>query len=116
MIQAIKIMNDFYKNIHIDFIYQAISLPGVAMRVCFNSITDPAAEFHLSNSKNKGVYQLFNENIVGGPSIIFSQCHEAGKTFIRNNPNKPCQKIIGYDVNQSSDILQHSQNRPTGHR
>ena len=47
MIQAIENMNDFYKNIHIDFIHQAISLPGVAMRVCFNSITDPAAEFHL---------------------------------------------------------------------
>ena len=47
MIQAIENMNDFYKNICIDFIHQAISLPGVAMRVCFNSITDPAAEFHL---------------------------------------------------------------------
>ena len=72
MIQAIENMNDFYKNIRIDFIHQAISLPGVAMRVCFNSITDPAAEFHLFNSKNKEIYQLFKENIVGGPSIIFN--------------------------------------------
>ena len=99
MLQAIENMNDFYKNICIDFIHQVISLPGVAMRVCFNSITDPTTEFHLFNSKNKEIYQLFKENIVGGPSIIFNRYHEAGKTFIRNNPNKPCQKIIGYDAN-----------------
>ena len=99
MIQAIENMNEFYKNIHIDFIHQAISIPGVAMRVSFNSITDPAAEFHLFNAKNKDVYRLFKENIVGGPSIIFNRYHEAGKTFIRNDPNKACQKIIGYDAN-----------------
>ena len=63
MLQAIENMNDFYKNIRVDFIHQAISLPGVAMRVCFNSITDPTAELHLFNSKNKEIYQLFKENI-----------------------------------------------------
>ena len=99
MIQAIENMNEFYKNIHIDLIHQAISIPGVAMRVCFNSIIDPAAEFHLFNPKNKDIYRLFKESIVGGPSIIFNRYHEAGKTFIRNNPKKTCQKIIGYDAN-----------------
>ena len=39
------------------------------------------------------------ENIVVGPSIIFNRYHESGETFIGNNPNKPCQKIIGYDAN-----------------
>ena len=99
MIQAIENMNEFYKQRHTDFMHQAISLPGVAMRVCFNSITDPAAEFHLFNEKNNDIYQLFKQNNVGGPSIIFNRYLETGKTFIRNNPNKPCQKIIGYDAN-----------------
>ena len=99
MIHAIENMNEFYKNIHIDFIHQAISIPGVAMRVCFNSITDPAAEFHLFNLMNRDIYRLFKENIVGGPSIIFNRYLESGKTFIQNNPNKPFQKIIGYDAN-----------------
>ena len=99
VIQAIENMNEFYKNIRIDFIHQAISIPGVAMRVCFNSIIDPAAELHLFNPKNKDIYQLFKENIIGGSSIIFNQYHESGKTFIQNNPNKPCKKIIGYDAN-----------------
>ena len=35
MIHAIENMNEFYKNIHIDFIHQAIPIPGVAMRVRF---------------------------------------------------------------------------------
>ena len=72
MIQAIENMNEFYKNIRINFIHQTISIPGVAMRVCFNSITDPAAECRLFNPKNKDIYQLFEENIAGGPSIIFN--------------------------------------------
>ena len=119
IIQAIENMNEFYKNICIDFIYQAISILGVAMRVCFNSITDPAAEFHLFNPKNKDIYQLFKENIVGGPSIIFksiifNRYHEAGKTFIRNNPNKPCQKIIDYDAN-ALYLWALGQNFPAGY-
>ena len=67
MIQGIQNMNEFYKNIRIDFIHQAIFISGVAIRMCFNSITDPAAEFHLFNPKNKDIYRLFKENIVGGP-------------------------------------------------
>ena len=42
---------------------------------------------------------MFKQNIVGGPNIIFNRHHEAGKTFIKNNLNKLCQKIIGYDAN-----------------
>ena len=72
MIQAIENLNEFCKNIRIDFIHQAISILGVAMRVCFNSITNPQAEFHLFNPKYKDIYQLFKQNIIGGPSIIFN--------------------------------------------
>ena len=52
MIQAIENMNEFYKSIHSDFIDQAISIPGVAMRVCFNSITDPVAELETPVTVN----------------------------------------------------------------
>ena len=47
MIQAIEKMNDYYKQKHIDFIHQAITLPGIAKRICLNSITDPNVEIHL---------------------------------------------------------------------
>ena len=78
MIQAIENMNEFYKQKHSDFMHQTISLPGVAMRIYFNSIIDPAAEFHLFNEKTKDIYQLFKQNIIGGPSIIFNRYHETG--------------------------------------
>ena len=114
VIRAIENMNEFHKNIRIDFIHQTISISGDAMRVCFNSITDPAAEFHLFNPKNKDVYQLFKENIVGGPSIIFNGYYKSGKTFIRNELKKPCQKIICYDVN-ALYLWAIGQNFPAGY-
>ena len=43
MIHAIENMNEFYKQKHIDFMHQAISLLGVAMKVCFNSSNDPVS-------------------------------------------------------------------------
>ena len=99
MISAIDNMNNFYKEGKIDFIHQASSFSGIATRVCFDSVTDPKVEFHLFNNKNKDIYKLFKDNIVGGPSIIFNHHHEASNTFIRNNPNKLFEQIVGYDAN-----------------
>ena len=73
MIKATENINQFYKNIHIDFIHQAISIPGITMGVCFNSITNPTAEFHLFNPKNKDIYQLFKDSAMlrqGSDSIF----------------------------------------------
>ena len=112
MIQAIENMNNFYKNICIDFIHQAISIPGIAMRSLFQFHHRSYSRISSFNPKNKDIYQLFKENIVGGPSIIFNRYHEAGKTFNRNNPNKPCKKIIGYDANA---LWAKGQNLPAGY-
>ena len=71
MIQAIENMNDCYKDKNVEFIHQAITLPGIAKRICLNSITDPNVEIHLFNQKQQEIYQLFKENIVGGPSVIY---------------------------------------------
>ena len=62
---ALSNMNKFYKDVYFNFIHQAISIPGVAMTVCFNSITDPTAEFHLFNPKNKDIYHLFKRTLWG---------------------------------------------------
>ena len=94
MLQAIENMNDFYKNIRTDFIHQAISLPGVAMRVCFNSITDPTAEFHLFNSKNKEIYQLFKENIVGGPALFLIDTMKLVKLSFEITLINPVRRLL----------------------
>ena len=64
-----------------------------------HKITDPNVEIHLFNQKQQDIYQLFKDNIVGGPSIIYHRNQQAQKSFIRNNPNKPCKSIVGYDAN-----------------
>ena len=51
MIIAIEKMNDYYKDKNVDFMHQAITLLGIAQRICLNSITDPNVEIHLFNQK-----------------------------------------------------------------
>ena len=114
MVEAIEHMNSFYKEKKVDFMHQAISLSGIAMRVCFNSIIDPSAEFHLVNESNKDIFQLFKNNIVWGPSIIFQREMQVGKSFIRNNPNKPCKSIVGYDAN-ALYLWSIGENMPVGY-
>ena len=55
MIQAIEKMNDYYKDKNVDFMHQAIALPGIAKRICLNSITDPNVEIHLFNQKQHDI-------------------------------------------------------------
>ena len=99
MITATEKMNDYYKEKNVDFMHQAITLPGIAKRICLNSITDPNVEIYLFNQKQQDIYQLFKNNIVGGPSIIYHQNQQVQMSFIRNNPNKPCKSIVGYAAN-----------------
>jgi hypothetical protein len=65
----------------------------------------------LPDEKNKDLYDLYKNNIVGGPSIVFHRYHEKDKTFIRpteyTDP-KPCQLIYG--------VLVSLQNPSTGKR
>ena len=57
---------------------------------------------------------------MGGPSIIFHQYHEAGKTKIREKEMgdqgkqaKTCQKIVGYDANALKYLRAIMQDMPT---
>ena len=78
--------------------HQAISLPGVAMRVFSTLSLIPQQSFIFLIQRIKISITCSKQTIFGGHSITFSRYHEAGKTFIQNNLNKPCQKIIGYDA------------------
>ena len=58
--------------------------------------------FTLPNEKNKDLYQLYTNSIVGGPIIVFHRSHERDVTTIRPTDYeepKTCKKIIGYDAN-----------------
>ena len=95
-------MLKFYNEIDIDPFKQIVSLPGISRKLLFRNITERNI-FALFSKKTKNLYSLFDKNIVGGHSIVFTGYHEAGVTKIRShqyeNP-KLCRIIKGFDCNR----------------
>ena len=85
--EALPKMSDFWKEKHIDMLKQGVSIPGVTLLYLFNTLpsdTFPSETFFtLFPEKDKDLYYLFRDNMVGGPSIIFHRYHEKDKTKIR---------------------------------
>ena len=92
-VEAVEKMQSFYKQVNIDFLKECVSIPGVARRYLFKD--HPL--FALFGTEDADLYKTIKKNIIGGPSIIFTRYHEAGKTLIRGK--KLCQNIVGYDCN-----------------
>jgi hypothetical protein len=80
MLEALEKMFQFYKNRHIDMFKDGISVPGLTLKYMFQDLPD---YFTLPDEKNKDLYDLYQNNIVGGPGIVFHRYHEKDKTFIR---------------------------------
>ena len=55
--------------------------------------------FALFDEANSNLYRTIKQSIIEGLSIIFQRFHENHKTFLRGNPEKSCQKILGFDAN-----------------
>ena len=64
----------------IDMLREAISLPGLAFKFEILLLKDQG--LHLSSFHTEDLYQLFKNNMVGGPAIIFH--HHAEKTRPRS--------------------------------
>ncbi|XP_078359971.1 uncharacterized protein LOC144644372 [Oculina patagonica] len=96
-LEALEKMSNFWKTKGIDMVKEAISLPGLAFQFEMGFLKQQGV--HLSSFHSEPLYQLFRNNMVGGPSIIFKRYAEAKVTNIRSNPAKPVKKIVGYDAN-----------------
>ena len=94
--QALSNFMDIYFEQGIDIFKDFITLPGVARKMLYDSSD---SNFALFNSDNADLYYTFKQNIVGGPSIIFTRYHEKGITEIKNIKNNLCQSVVGYDCN-----------------
>ena len=99
---------------------QGISIPGVTLLYLFNTLP-PDTFFALFPEKDKHLYYLFRDNMVGGPSIIFHRYHEKDKKKIREVETeaagrvlKPCRGVVGYDAN-ALYLWSIMQEMPTGH-
>ena len=45
---------------------------------------------------------MLKDSVIGGPSIVFTRIHEAGRTKIRDHQfdnARTCQRVLGYDAN-----------------
>ena len=114
MLEAIEKMYLYYQNQNVDIFKDGISVPGLTLKYMFQ---DLPSYFTAPNEKNNDLYELFKNNIVGGPSIVFHRYHERDVTIIRPKDYeepKVCRKIIGYDAN-AFYLWSIMQEMPTSH-
>ena len=98
-VQAVEKMQQFYFAHDIDLFKVAVSVPGIAPRWLFQTANAANVNFALLDHRDDDLYYTIKQNIVGGPSIIFTRDAEVGRTFIRDDPTRPCSNIIGFDAN-----------------
>ena len=79
MLEAIE-MYVCYQNQNVDISKDEISVPWPTLKYMFQ---DLPSYFTVPNETNKDLYQLFKNNIVGGPSIMLHRYHERDVTTIR---------------------------------
>ncbi len=94
---AIERLQKLYFDKGIDVFKTAISVPGIARKMLFATAEETGAEVSLIDKGNEELYRTIKQNIVGGPSIIFTRHAKAGETQIRGD--KQCEKVVGYDAN-----------------
>ena len=117
-VMAVQKVLYFYKDIKIHPFKEIVSLPGISRKLLLRDIS-PENIFALFSKNSKDLYDLFDKNIVGGPSIVFTRYHEADVTTIRSHKfkdqSKLCKKIIGMDCNSMYLDAFRRYPMPTGH-
>ena len=98
-VKAFEKMQKFYFNQNINLFKVVVSVPGIARRWLFQTAHDAKTSFALIDPRDDDFYYTIKQNIVGGPSIIFTRDAEVGPTYIRDDLNRPCANIIGYNAN-----------------
>ena len=72
------------------------TLPNMAT-ICFHKST--SAQFYQSTETDKDLLQKIGEDMVGGPSIVFTRKVVVVETFIWNS-RIVCKSFVGIDANQ----------------
>ena len=70
------------------------TLPKLA-NICLHKST--SAIFYPFTETDKDLLQKIREDIVGGPSIVFTRKAVVDETFIRNSGNI-CKSIVGFEA------------------
>ena len=98
-LEALEKMSNFYTEKGIDILKDAVSIPGVSLHYLLKGAVERNAELY---SPGKEAYEMLEEAVVGGPSLVFTRLHEVGVTEIRSHQiaePRLCKNILGYDAN-----------------
>ena len=108
-LEAKQKMIEFYHNKGIDMLKLGCTLPNLA-NICLHKSTD--SKFYPFTESDKGLLEKIREDMVDGPSIVFTRKAVVDETFISKSSNL-CKSIVGIDASQ---LYPHSmcQSMPTG--
>ena len=83
-LEVVQKMVEFYHNKAIDVLKLGCTLPNLA-NICLHSST--SAKFYPFTESDKGLLSKVRENMVGGPSIVFTREAVVDENHIRNSKN-----------------------------
>ena len=95
-LEAMQKMIEFYHNNGIDMLKLGCTLPNMA-KICLHKSTD--SKFYPFTESDKGLLEKIREDMVGGPSIVFTLKAVRDETFIGKSSNL-CKSIVGIDASQ----------------
>ena len=95
-LEAMQKMLAFYHKKGIDMLRLGCTLPNLAF-ICLQKST--SAKFYSFTETDKDLFQTIREDMVGGPSIVFTRKAVVDETYIRNSRDI-CKSIVGIDASQ----------------
>ena len=95
-LEAMQKMLAFYHKKGIDMLKLGCTLPNLA-NICLHKST--STKFYPFTETDKDLLQKIREDMVGGPSIVFTRKAVVDETFIRKSENI-CKSIVGIDASQ----------------
>ena len=95
-LEAMQKTIEFYYDKDVDLLKLSCTLSNLA-NTCLYKSTD--AKFYPFKEGDKDLLEKFREDVVGGPSIVFTRKAAVDETFIPKSANI-CKYIVGIDVSQ----------------
>ena len=89
-------MISFNYDKNIDMLKPGCTLPNL-VNICLHESTD--AKFYPFTEADKDLSEKVREDVVGGPSIVFTRKAVVDETLIRNSADI-CKSIVGIDASQ----------------
>ena len=95
-LEAMQKMIAFYYDKIMDMLKLGCTLSSLA-NLCFHKSTN--AKFYPFTMGDRDLLEKIREDVVGGPSIVFTRKAVVDETFIRESTSL-CRSIVGIDASQ----------------